>query len=195
MYGRRCRVASFSFYRGISFTTSPMHYGCVSWSVLLDWSLPFYSGRCSTYSSSLCSLNILLVVVHKGALQLEFPSFRFTSHILAYFPPFVAVRLVSFLSLSCFLSIYYSMSTPPMTQSCVAPCDMRDDPPFSVGRYIDDFPERPAARWITGRRLLGRHRRFGMCVIGVNVIQPWVRGRNVDSIGIVTMCWSWIAIY
>lgn len=109
---------------------------------------------------------LVLSSAYKGALPLLFPVFVFSASLLLFFVyciPFVAVRRISnplfsfyFFSSSCCRceSNFYSKDTSSSTLSRVALCNVWDDQPFSVVRYVDKFCDRLSPRPFAAMRLV-----------------------------------------
>lgn len=74
------------------------------------------------------------------------------------------------------------MLTSFMTPNRSARCNMRDDPPFSVVRYIDDFRDWFDAGNSLPCLILGMHTWFKMHGTHLNVILPWECERNLGGI-------------
>lgn len=89
-----------------------------------------------TYSSSFLLLLHLL------------SNFFFLSLLLFFFYQFS-----SFFSFSLYISLLHLIPTCPLNPSRVALCEVRDDPPFLVVRYLDDFPDRLDGRRFGAMRL------------------------------------------
>lgn len=88
----------------------------------------------------------------------------------------------------------YPMARPPSTLSSIVGCDFRDDLPFSVVQYMEDFCDSLGAT-----RLASMHFSDDAQTVfdewnGRGVIPLWVLGTNVGDIGVVIVHQNWALI-
>lgn len=150
------------------------------------------TSMCSTYRLFRRSLNDLFRLVYKGVQRLHVSDYSFllsVSFFLLLFPPLFTLFHSSYTSFNLLLVLrpFISISTHPLTLLCGARRDRRDDTPFSVVQYIDDYRESLKAGRFAPRRLSGHAKRISNVRNGRVHDTAIKSGRNVGGTAAVAV--------